>query len=275
MKVLVVGGGGREHAIIQKLKESKEITALYCAAGQRRHRARTPSACPSRPRMWRPSRTGLPRKRWITRSSPRTIRCAWALVDLLAARGIPCFRARQGRGPHRGQQGLCQGPDAANTASPPRAMRPLTTRRRRLPMCARRRVPWWSRPTDWRWARAYSSARRNAQAEAAVDRNDGKRQVRCQRQPRGGGGVPGGARRCPFCASPTATAIRPMVSSMDHKRALDGDRGLNTGGMGAIAPNPCYTPEVAAALHGGDLPAHAGRHARGGLPLPRAVCTSG
>ncbi len=37
----------------------------------------------------------------------------------------------------------------------------------------------------------------------------------------------------------------PMVSSMDHKRAEDGDRGLNTGGMGTIAPNPCYTPEIA------------------------------
>ena len=39
--------------------------------------------------------------------------------------------------------------------------------------------------------------------------------------------------------------IRPMVSSMDHKRALDGDQGLNTGGMGTIAPNPFYTPEIA------------------------------
>ena len=41
-------------------------------------------------------------------------------------------------------------------------------------------------------------------------------------------------------------AIAPMVSSMDHKRAGDGDTGLNTGGMGTIAPNPCYTPEIAA-----------------------------
>ncbi len=39
--------------------------------------------------------------------------------------------------------------------------------------------------------------------------------------------------------------VKPMVSSMDHKRALDGDRGLNTGGMGTIAPNPYYTKEVA------------------------------
>jgi phosphoribosylamine--glycine ligase len=36
-----------------------------------------------------------------------------------------------------------------------------------------------------------------------------------------------------------------MVSSMDHKRAGDGDTGLNTGGMGTVAPNPYYTPEVA------------------------------
>ncbi|MCL1976127.1 MAG: phosphoribosylamine--glycine ligase [Firmicutes bacterium] len=40
--------------------------------------------------------------------------------------------------------------------------------------------------------------------------------------------------------------IVPMVSSMDHKRALDGDLGLNTGGMGAVAPNPYYTEAIAA-----------------------------
>ena len=39
--------------------------------------------------------------------------------------------------------------------------------------------------------------------------------------------------------------VKPMVSSMDHKRALDGDKGLNTGGMGTVAPNPYYTKEVA------------------------------
>ena len=39
--------------------------------------------------------------------------------------------------------------------------------------------------------------------------------------------------------------VVPMVSSMDHKRAKDGDKGLNTGGMGTVAPNPYYTKEVA------------------------------
>ena len=46
-----------------------------------------------------------------------------------------------------------------------------------------------------------------------------------------------------FCNGKT---VKPMVSSMDHKRALDHDEGLNTGGMGTVAPNPYYTDAVAA-----------------------------
>ncbi|MBR6407408.1 MAG: phosphoribosylamine--glycine ligase [Clostridia bacterium] len=46
-----------------------------------------------------------------------------------------------------------------------------------------------------------------------------------------------------FCDGKT---VKPMVSSMDHKRALDGDKGLNTGGMGTVSPNPFYSDEMAA-----------------------------
>ncbi len=41
------------------------------------------------------------------------------------------------------------------------------------------------------------------------------------------------------------TVVKPMTSAQDHKRALDGDQGLNTGGMGTFSPSPFYTPEIA------------------------------
>ena len=69
------------------------------------------------------------------------------------------------------------------------------------------------------------------------------------------------------------TAIRPMASSMDHKRALDGDRGLNTGGMGVIAPNPCYTPRWPRAAWRIFLPTLAAMRER--LAPSAGVCTSG
>ena len=45
-----------------------------------------------------------------------------------------------------------------------------------------------------------------------------------------------------FC---DGTHVVPMTSAQDHKRALDGDQGLNTGGMGTFSPSPFYTPEIA------------------------------
>ena len=68
-----------------------------------------------------------------------------------------------------------------------------------------------------------------------------------------------------FCDGKT---VKPMVSSMDHKRALDDDEGLNTGGMGTVGPQPLlHRRRSAERCMEDDLPAHRGRHAGGGLPL--------
>lgn len=65
-----------------------------------------------------------------------------------------------------------------------------------------------------------------------------------------------------------------MVSSMDHKRALDGDLGLNTGGMGTVAPNPYYTKKIAdVCMETIFLPTIRAMAAEG-RPLPPGACIS-
>ena len=134
MKILVVGGGGREHAIIQRTeKEPPRVTEIWCAPGN--GGISCDAALRAHRRHGRGRHGGLCQKRsasttwWLRQDDP----LALGMVDALAAGRHPCLWPRQSRGPHRGQQGLLQGPDEEIRHPHRRNTRPSTTRPRPWP----------------------------------------------------------------------------------------------------------------------------------------------
>lgn len=242
MKVLVVGGGGREHAIVRKLKESAEITALYCAPGNGGI-AEDAICVPIRAT----DVEGI--AAWAANEGMDYVVVApddplcMGLVDMLGARGIPAF------GPGK----------AAARIEGSKVFSKNLMRRYNIPTAS------YQAFDDVDAALAYV---REAKCPIVVKADGlalGKGVLICQTNAEAVEAVTGMMCAGRFGASGNrvvieeflqgpevsvlcftdGTAIRPMVSGMDHKRALDGDCGLNTGGMGVIAPNPYYTPTIA------------------------------
>lgn len=243
MKVLVVGGGGREHAIIRKLKESPKITALYAAPGN--------------------AGIGCDAQCVPIKATDVEAIAAWAaenkmdyvvvapddplamgLVDLLEAQGIPAF------GPNQ----------KAAIIEASKAFSKAMMKKYHIPTAR------YETFSDVEKAKAYLNA---CDTWPMVLKADGlalgKGVLICQSREEAltaieemmVGGKFGASGNTvvieEFLTGPEVSVLSftdgetvvPMVSSMDHKRALDGDKGLNTGGMGTVAPNPYYTPEVA------------------------------
>ena len=242
MKVLVVGGGGREHAIVKKLKESAEITQLYCAPGNGGIAADAVCVPIKATDVQAMADWAAGQHMDYVVVTPDDPLCL-GLVDLLAERGIPAF-----------------GPDkAAARIEGSKVFAKDLMRRYGIPTAR------YETFDELDAALAYV---RTAPCPLVVKADGlalGKGVLICQTPAEAEAAVVGMMKDGRFGASGSrvvveeflegpevsvlcftdGTAIRPMVSSMDHKRALDGDRGLNTGGMGVIAPNPCYTPDVA------------------------------
>ena len=243
MKVLVVGGGGREHDIIRKLKEAKAAPKLYCAPGNGGIAA--DAEC-------------VPIKatdvqamvEWAVQNAIDYVvvapddPLALGMVDALAEKGIPAF------GPNK----------AAARIEASKVFSKNLMKKYGIPTAR------YETFSDAESARAYIRAQDKYPVVVKADGLAlGKGVLICKDEAAAMAAVKSMMEDGAFGASGSRVVVEefltgpevsvlsftdgqtvvPMVSSMDHKRALDGDEGLNTGGMGTIAPNPYYTPEIA------------------------------
>lgn len=242
MNVLVVGGGGREHAIFWKLAQSPKVAKLYCAPGNGGI-AQVATCVPIKATDVDAMVTWAKEQAidfvMVAPDDP----LALGMVDALEAAGIPAFGPRKN----------------AAIIEASKAFSKELMKKYHIPTAK------YETFTDLDAALAYI----DAQGAPIVVKADGlalgkgvivaatveeaKAAVRDMME--GGKFGASGAtvviEECMTGPEVTVLAfcdgehIAPMPSSQDHKRAYDGNQGPNTGGMGAISPSPNYTPEVA------------------------------
>jgi len=242
MKIMVVGGGGREHAIIKKVKKSPKVTEIYALPGNGGIAA--DATCVNIGAKDLDAIVEFAKENQIefaivAPDDPLVL----GLVDLLKAEGIPCF------GPEK-KAAIIEGSKAFSKD---------LMKKYNIPTAA------YETFTDMEAAYAYLDTCKipvviKADGLAlgkgviiAETLEDAKTAVREMMEDKVFGDSGSKVVIEEFLTGPEVSVLSftdgktmvPMISSMDHKRALDGDKGLNTGGMGVIAPNPYYTAEVA------------------------------
>ena len=242
MKLMVVGGGGREHAIIKALKKNPSVTEIYALPGNggiARDAVCVPIGAKDLDGIVRFAQEQHIDFAVVAPDDPLVL----GAVDRLTAAGVPCF-----------------GPDAkAAILEGSKVFSKQLMKKYGIPTAA---YETFDRMEDA--LRYVETAKTPIVVKAdglalgkgviiAETREEAAKAVRSMMEDRlfgesGSHIVIEGFLEGPevsVLAFTDGKTVKPMVSSMDHKRALDGDRGLNTGGMGTVAPNPCYTKEAA------------------------------
>ena len=242
MKVLVVGAGGREHAIIKKIKENKSVSEIYALPGNGGIAA--DAFCEN---IDAKDIDGICRfavekhidYAIVAPDDPLVLGC----VDALEALGIPCFGPKANAAIIEGSKVFSKNlmkkygiPTAKYEVfnNPADALSYLET----APVPAVIKADGLALGKGVIIAESREAAY-NAVREIMEDKKFGKSGDSIVIEE--------------FLEGPEVSVLSftdgktviPMVSSMDHKRIGDGDTGLNTGGMGTIAPNPYYTEAVA------------------------------
>ena len=242
MKLLVVGGGGREHAVIKKLKQNPEVTEIFALPGNGGISA--DASCINISAKDIPAIQAFAVENGIdyavvTPDDPLVLGC----VDALEAAGIPCF-------------GPCA--DAAIIEGSKVFSKNLM-KKYNIPTA---RFETFSSAEDaLRYAEdaplpmvIKADGLALGKGVIIADSREEARRAISDMMQFGKFGKSGEhvvieeyleGPEVSVLAFTDGKTLIPMVSSMDHKRALDGDEGLNTGGMGVVAPNPYYTKEIA------------------------------
>jgi len=242
MNLLVVGGGGREHAIIKKLRENPSVQVIYALPGNGGIASDAQCvniAAKDIPAIVAFARTHAVDFAVVAPDDPLALGC----VDALHAAGIPCFgpeaKAARIESSKVFSKGLMKRygiPTASYEVfdDPAAALRYLRAAS----------YPIVIKADGLALGKGVLIPQTVAEAEDAVrkimeDKVFGAsgNQIVVEEFLTGP--------EVSVLAFTDGTRLAPMVSSMDHKRAGDGDTGPNTGGMGTVAPNPFYTPQVA------------------------------
>ena len=242
MKVLVVGGGGREHAICWKLAQSPKVTELYCAPGNGGI-AQVATCVPIKATdvdgMVKWARENAMDFVMVAPDDP----LALGMVDALEKAGIPAF------GP-RANAAIIEASKAFSKELmkqyhiPTAKYETFTDLDRALAYIREQGAPIVVKADGLALGKGVVVASTVEEAETAV-------REMMEDKKFGESGSTVVIEECMVGPEVTVLAfcdgehLVPMLSSQDHKRAYDGNQGPNTGGMGAFCPSPKYTPEIA------------------------------
>src|ERR1700736_5305862 len=242
MNVLLIGSGGREHALAWKIAASPLVERLICAPGNAgiAQECEVAAVDPADHRAV----IALCRARAIdfVVVGPETPLCA-GIVDDLAAAGIKAFGPSKAAARLEGSKSFTKDLCRAN-AIPTAGYERFTAAAPAKAYVRAQGVPIVVKADGLAAGKGVVVATSVAEAEAAIDTILGG----SLGSARGGGGIQEflAGEEASFFALCDGDSAIPLASAQDHKRAFDGDRGPNTGGMGAYSPAPALTPALTA-----------------------------
>ncbi len=244
MKLLMIGGGGREHALIRKLKESPRVDEIYCAPGN--GGIACDAQCVAISAMDIEGVVAFSKEHkidlvFVAPDDP----LAAGMVDALEAAGIRAF------GPSR----LAAEIESSKVFSKNLMKKyGIPTARYEVFDAPEKALAYLLEQNTWPAVIKADGLALGKGVVIAQDEAEAKDALHSMMEDKIFGDSGSRVVIEEFLTGPEVSVlaftdgetVKPMVSSMDHKRAYDGDEGPNTGGMGTISPNPYYTPELAA-----------------------------